>query len=245
MTGGATATRQRKTRPSAKKARYPRVVAIDGPSAAGKSSVGGLLAQRIGYPFLDTGTMYRAVTWAALRHGVDLDDETALGKLAHSLQMEVRPLTPGSQEPFAILVNGKDVTAELRRPEVEAAVSLVSRVPKVRQAMVKFQRRLAGKQPVVMAGRDIGTVVLPAANLKVYLDASLKERGHRRHQELQALGLDVTEDEVRRDLQRRDTIDSRRATSPLRPADDAIIIATDGLTLEEVVNKVLSLMERR
>lgn len=244
MTGVAAAVRGRRPRSSAKEAPFPRVIAIDGPSAAGKSTVGALLAQRLGYPFLDTGAMYRAVTWVALHHGVDLGDEMALAELARSLRMAVTPPPPGSREPSTIFVDGEDVTANLRRPEVEAAVSLVSRIPEVRRAMVKLQRKLAGKQAVVMAGRDIGTVVLPTADLKVYLDASLQERARRRHQELEALGMELTEEEVLRDLQRRDTIDSRRSTSPLRPANDAIIIATDGLTLEGVVERVLKLAER-
>lgn len=243
MTGGPVAIRRRPGS-SKKKARLPRVIAIDGPSAAGKSTVGTLLAQRLGYPFLDTGAMYRAVTWAALRHGIDLGDEMALGQLAHSLRMEVRPPAAGSLEPCTILVEGEDVTADLRRPEVEAAVSLVSRMPAVRRAMVRLQRKLAGRQAVVMAGRDIGTVVLPAADLKVYLDASLRERARRRHQELKGLGLEVTEDEVRRDLRRRDTIDSQRSTSPLRPAEDAIVIDTDDLTLEAVVERIIELVEK-
>ena len=241
MARTALALRGDRAKASGKKGRFPRVIAIDGPSAAGKSTIGTLVARSLDYPFLDTGAMYRAITWAALHRGVDLSDEAALGELANSVTMTIGPPAPASIEPCTVFVDGDDVTPHLRNPEVEAAVSLISRVPGVRRALVKMQRRLAGRQPVVMAGRDIGTVVLPRADLKVYLDASLEERARRRHRELTALGQTVTEAEVLRDLTRRDTIDSRRPTSPLRPAEDAIIIDSDGLALEEVVEKVISM----
>ena len=241
MARTALALQGNKTKAAGKKSTFPRVIAIDGPSAAGKSTVGTLLARSLGYPFLDTGAMYRAITWASLNRGIDLSDEDALGELAHSVSVTIGPPAPISIEPCTVFVDGQDVTPHLRRPEVEAAVSLVSRVPEVRRALVKIQRRLAGRRPVVMAGRDIGTVVLPKADLKVYLVASLEERTRRRQRELAALGQRVTEAEVLRDLARRDAIDSRRSMSPLRPAADAIVIDSDGLTLEEVVEKVLSL----
>lgn len=221
----------------------PRVIAIDGPAAAGKSTVGRLIASRLGYPFLDTGAIYRAMTWTALHRGVDLGDEEALTSLAESLTIDVGPPPTDGIEPSTIFVDGEDVTPFLRRTEVEAAVSLVSRIPGVRHALVRVQRDLAGRNDVVMAGRDIGTVVLPQADLKVYLDASLQERARRRHAELQALGQDFSEEDVLRDLQRRDRIDSQRAVSPLRPADDAIALDTDGLTLDEVVQRVMQLVE--
>ncbi|MFQ6020378.1 MAG: (d)CMP kinase [Dehalococcoidia bacterium] len=232
-----------KGRASVKRAGFPRVIAIDGPSAAGKSTVGILVGRRLGYLFLDTGAMYRAITLAALRRGIDLGDEGVLGELAGSAEIEMGPPRLESVETCTVSVDGDDVTTDLRRPEVEAAVSLVSRVPAVRQALVATQRRLAGHQSVVMAGRDIGTVVLPDADLKLYLDASLEERARRRHRELQALGQTVTEDQVLHDLRRRDSIDSQRSTSPLRPAEDAIIIDTDGMTLEQVVENILTLAE--
>jgi cytidylate kinase len=221
----------------------PRVVTIDGPAAAGKSTVGRMIAERLGYPFLDTGAIYRAATWAALHHGVDLEDDEALSELAASISLDVGPPTEDSIEPCTIFVDGEDVTAHLRAPEVEAAVSLVSRVAGVRKALVKVQRDLAGRNAVVMAGRDIGTVVLPDADLKLYLDASVEERARRRYAELSRLGHDVTEAGVLQDLRRRDRIDSERAVSPLRPADDAITVETDGLSLEQVVAKVAELVE--
>lgn len=244
MSDAAAAAGARKAENSRHTRTMPRVIAIDGPAAAGKSTVGRLVASHLGYPFLDTGAIYRAVTWAALHHGVDLSDEAALSELASSITIDVGPPAPDSIEPCAIFVDGEDITRQLRRPEVEAAVSLVSRVKGVRKALLKVQRDLAGRNNVVMAGRDIGTVVLPEADLKVYLDASVEERARRRFEELSALGLDVTLEGVLRDLERRDRIDSERSISPLRAAADALPIDTDGLTLEQVVQRVLDLVER-
>lgn len=221
----------------------PRVIAIDGPAAAGKSTVGRKIGTQLGYPFLDTGAIYRAATWTALHRGVDLSDEEALSDLAASISIDVGPPRSESIEPCTIFVDGQDVTQFLRQPEVEAAVSLVSRVAGVREALVQVQQELAGRNAVVMAGRDIGTVVLPKADLKVYLDASVEERARRRFAELLALAQDVTEENVLRDLRRRDRIDSERSVSPLRPADDAVALDTDGLTLEEVVQRVMELIE--
>ena len=217
----------------------PRVIAMDGPAAAGKTTVGRQLAAALGYPFLDTGTMYRAITWAALQRGTALSDEEALSRLATSVRMEIGPPATGSIEACTISLDSEDLTAQLRRPEVESAVSQVSRVSGLRLEMVRIQRELADRQPVVMVGRDIGTVVLPNADLKVYLDASVTERATRRYQELSALAHDVTPQAVLADLRRRDRIDSQRAESPLQAAEDAIVINTDGLSLNEVVQQVL------
>ena len=239
----ATAAAKSQAKDSRQRGATPRVIAIDGPAAAGKSTVGRMIAARLGYPFLDTGAIYRAATWAALHRGVDLSDEDALSDLAASLSLDVGPPTPDSIEPCTIFVDGDDVTPHLRQPEVEAAVSLVSRVAGVREALVKVQRELAGRNAVVMAGRDIGTVVLPRADLKVYLDASVEERARRRHAELSTLGMGLSQEEVRRDLSRRDRIDSERSVSPLRPAEGAVVIDSDGLTLEEVVQRLAELIE--
>jgi len=222
-----------------------RTIAIDGPSAAGKSSVGYRVAQRLGYPFLDTGAMYRALTWLALQRGVDIEDAQALGHLARQVNVRLDSPLPGSPERCSIWVDGENLTPMLRRPEVEAAVSLVSRAPALRRAMVAIQRRLARRGPLVMAGRDIGTVVLPKAELKVYLDASMDERVRRRGKEMAALGRAVSEAEVRRNIFHRDSIDSSRKTAPLRPAADAIIIDTDDLNEEQVVQRVMALAEAK
>ncbi|MDO8616189.1 MAG: (d)CMP kinase [Dehalococcoidia bacterium] len=229
--------------PSADRPRAPRVIAVDGSAASGKSTIGRLLAARLGYPFLDTGIMYRAITWAAIQRGIALGDGQALSGLAASARLDVVLPPPGSPDAARITVDGRDVTADLRRPEVEDAVSLVSRVAGVREALVQEQREIASHHPIVMAGRDIGTVVLPRADLKVYLDASLKERARRRYREFAAQRPDVTEEMVLADLRRRDQIDSQRAVSPLRPARDAVIVQTDGLSQDKVLRRVLALVE--
>jgi len=221
----------------------PRVIAVDGSAASGKSTVGRRLAEKLGYPFLDTGLMYRAVTHAALDRGIDVSDHKALARLASEMHLEVGSPHPDSAETCSISIDGVDVTPQLRREDVEDAVSLVSRVPGVREALVRQQRVIAGRQSMVMAGRDIGTVVLPAADLKIYLDASISERARRRHAEFSNHGRSVTRDIVLEDLRRRDQIDSERAVSPLRPAEDAVVIGTDGLTQEEVLAKVLRLVD--
>jgi len=227
------------------KKKLPRTIAIDGPSASGKSSVGHLVAERLGYLFLDTGATYRALTWLALQRGVHLEDEQGLAGLAARVERKLGPPAAGACERCPNWVDGEDRTSVLRRPEGETGVSLVSRVPQVRRAMVALQRRLASRRKVVMAGRDIGTVVLPNADLKVYLDASPEERARRRQEEMAALGRPFTESDVRQRILRRDAIDSEREDSPLRAAADAIVINTDGLNQEQVVEKVLTLAEGR
>lgn len=218
---------------------YPRRIAVDGSAASGKSTVGRRLAERLGYAFLDTGVMYRAVTLAALGRGADLDDSAALGELARSLPIGVSLEDVGGTR---ITIDGVDVTADLRSQRVEDAVSIVSRAPEVREALVAKQRDIAGRQPIVMAGRDIGTVVLPGADLKIYLDASIEERARRRYADFLASGHEVSEEIVLEDIRRRDQIDSEREVSPLRPASDAVVIATDGLTLEQVMDRVMALV---
>jgi cytidylate kinase len=202
------------------------------------------VARQLGYRFVDTGAMYRAITWLALERGVDPGDAEALARLAAEATMSVEAAT-GPEDHARVLVNGRDATPSLREPAIEGAVSQVSAVPEVRAAMVAIQRRLAAGGGVVMAGRDIGTVVLPDAELKVYLDASVDERARRRAAELQAKGVAADVAIVRDELARRDAYDSGRAVSPLRPADDAEHIDTDGLTLDEVVERVLELARCR
>ena len=211
----------------------PGTVALDGPVASGKSSVGLRLSQRWGHTFIDTGMMYRAITWWALRNGIAPDDPRS-GELAGRIHMDVRPGPAGT----SVFVDGIDVTADLRDPALEAAVSRYAAVPAVRRVLVEQQRRLAAEGPVVMAGRDIGTVVLPDAELKVYLQASVRERAERRAAELP--GPPSVED-VEAALRERARLDSERDVSPLRPADDAIIIDTDDLALDEVVERIVTL----
>ena len=220
------------------------LIAVDGSAASGKSTVGRLLAARLGYRFLDTGIMYRAVTWAALHRGVDVHDAGVLTVLASAINMRVELPNPGSAEEASVIIDGRDVTALLRSPEVDENVSFVSRVAGVREALVRRQRDIAEQGRIVMAGRDIGTVVLPDAELKVYLDASPEERARRRHADFVRTGRQATEDDVFQDLRRRDQIDSERDVSPLRAAHDAVLITTDGMTSDDVLERVLELAER-
>ena len=212
----------------------PRLVTIDGPVAVGKSTVGKLLAGKLGYCFIDTGAMYRALAWKALKLGLDPEDEEKLSELARSTAMEFS----GDGE---LLVDGRVVSHELRQPSVEERVSLVSRIAGVREAMVAQQQAIAREIGAVMAGRDIGTVVLPRAELKVYLEASAEERARRRYRELSRQGKAVDYASVLNDLKRRDKIDSQRAVSPLCPASDAYIIDTEGLEVEVVVERISTL----
>lgn len=206
--------------------------------ASGKTVVGRLLAQRLGFRFLDTGAMYRAVTLAALRKGIDLADEEALTRLADSLELRLVPGDSGDR----LLMDGEDVTDLLRQQKVERGVSLVARVPGVRAAMVRQQQAIAREGPVVMVGRDIGTVVLPDARVKVFLKASVDVRARRRYEELRARGLSPDYQEVRADLLRRDKLDTERSASPLRPAEGAVQIDTDNLSIEEVAQRVVAIL---
>ena len=201
------------------------------------------MAGRLEYRFLDTGEMYRALTWFVLESSVDPADQERLGEIASQVSMTIGAAPAGSGQHSRVLVEGKDATSFLVRPDVEGAVSLVSRVPAVRQAMVAIQRRIAAEGAIVMAGRDIGTTVLPDAALKVYLDASPEERARRRQRQAAARGEKTTLDSVLEELARRDAIDSSRETSPLRPAADAVIIKTDGLNLVQVVERIMALTQ--
>ncbi len=212
----------------------PATIAIDGPGAVGKSAIGSLLAQRLGYRFLDTGAMYRALTWLALELGIDLEDEKALEELASGARIELAA--------EAVMVAGRDVTGDIRGEEVERGVSLVAKVAGVRRALVAQQRQMAQGGRVVVAGRDIGTVVLPRAELKLYLAASPEERARRRHLELVQRGEKAHYEQVLAELKRRDKIDSERALAPLQPAPDAKIIDTDGLNIEQVLAEIMGII---
>ncbi len=221
----------------------PLIIAIDGPAASGKSTIGKRIAERLGYLFFDTGVMYRAVTWMALQSGIDLHDEGALTRLAEETPIEVAPASRFDGRVCDVLVGGRDITWETRRPEVDSHVSLVSSYSGVRRALSAQQRRIGLRGCVVMAGRDIGTVVLPEADLKVYLDASAEERARRRYVELVARGEPADYQTILTAVLERDRIDSTRAVAPLRPADDAVIINTDGLTADQVFDRVWALCQ--
>ena len=219
-------------------------VAIDGPSGAGKSTIAKIVARELGYLYLDTGAMYRAVTLAALRRGLDFrGDGSSIAALAESLRIDLAPAAPGSKGP-TVMVDGAPVTDQIRGPEVGHHVSLTAAIPGVRRALVRRQREIAGQGGAVLDGRDIGTAVLPEAEVKVFLTASLDERARRRLKEQLGRGFDVTFDEVRRELAERDRIDSSRQMDPLRRAADAVLVDSTGMTIEEVAAEVMKLCRR-
>ncbi len=196
--------------------------------------MGRAVAELLGWPFLDTGAMYRAVTRSALRLGIDVEDESALAVLAAGMSMR---LEAGEDGVYRLWADGEDVTDELRTPEIDRNVSAVSKVPAVRRTLVEQQRAIAAEAPVVMAGRDIGTVVLRDAPVKAFLTASIEERARRRTLEDPAADFERT----RLALERRDAIDSGREDSPLMPAEDAVVIDTDGLDVEEIARRIVVL----
>ena len=222
----------------------PRTIAIDGPAGAGKSTIGALVAERLGYLFLDTGAMYRAIALAALRNEVDPNDTERLAKLAGESRVTIGPPTVRDGRAYTVLLHGADVTWDIRSPEVDRIVSQVARVPAVRDIMVEQQRELARRGRVVMVGRDIGTVVLPDADRKIYLTASAAERAKRREEELRARGQVRPRQELLQEILRRDQMDSERKVAPLRTADDAVVVQTDGLSVGQALDKVLAIVTR-
>jgi CMP/dCMP kinase len=215
------------------------IIAIDGPAGSGKSTLGENLANRLGYLYFDTGVMYRAVTLEALERSISTDDEDAVTNLTSQIQIDVRPPSKPDGRAYDVIVDGQDVTWAIRRSEVEANVSQVSAYPGVRESLATAQRRIGLRGEVVMVGRDIGTVVLPEADLKVYLDASVEERAKRRYREMRARGIPAQLQTVLESMLARDQIDSTRETSPLRAAPDAIILDSDHLNAEQVLERVL------
>lgn len=219
----------------------PSIIAIDGPAASGKSTLGLKVAEALGYLFFDTGVMYRAVTWAALDRDIDVSDEAKVTALAEEMPIDVAPASKSDGRACDVLVAGKDITWETRLPAVEANVSVVSAYPGVRAALSRQQRRIGQRGRIVMVGRDIGTVVLPEADLKIYLDASAAERARRRFKEMTARGADVDFEEILEKVIARDRIDSTRDVAPLKAAADAVVIDSDKMSVDEVFEKVLAL----
>ena len=219
----------------------PNIIAIDGPAASGKSTLGRRLADFLGYLFFDTGVMYRAVTWGALQSGLEIKDESAVTDLAETAQIDVCPPSKDDGRPCDVLLDGVDITWETRRPDVEANVSPVSAYRGVRQALASQQRRIGLRGRVVMVGRDIGTVVLPEADLKIYLDASAEERARRRYREILQRGGQADYEQILAGVRSRDEIDSNRAFSPLRAAEDAVILDSDRMNADDVFATVEAL----
>lgn len=219
----------------------PLTVAMDGPVGAGKSTIADVVAQRLGILHLDTGAMYRAVGLSALRRGIQLNDEAALEKLCGEIELAVAYHAEGMH----IFVDGEDVTGMIRTEEVSMATSTVSKIAGVRRAMVAMQRKLAAETPMLLDGRDIGTRVLPDAPVKIYLTADAEERARRRWEQLKEKGTEVPYEQVLEDLRRRDDQDMNRTVDPLRPAEDAVIVDTTGLTFDESVEKILAVIKER
>lgn len=216
----------------------PDIVAIDGPAASGKSTIANILAQRWGYLYFDTGVMYRAITWLALDNGVPVEDEQAVTELARTVDIDVRSPSVDDGREYDVLADGDDVTWEIRRPEVDRNVSQVAAYPGVRDALTAQQRRIGLRGNVIMVGRDIGTVVLPEADMKIYLDASAEERARRRYQQRLERGEDVAFKPILEGMKKRDEIDSTREVAPLRAAKDALILDSDDMSIEEVVKEI-------
>ena len=210
------------------------VIAIDGPVAAGKTVVGRKLAQQLGFRYLDTGVMYRAITWLSLQREIPAEDEEALGQLARD-----NPIRLQGQDSDKVLIGGAQVGPELRDPSVDRRVSLVSQVSQVRRALVQQQRALAKEGKIVLVGRDIGTVVLPGADLKIFVTASLEERARRRWRDQLAQRTETNYQQVLEETRSRDELDSHRADSPLKPAEDAWQMSTEDLSVDQVVNLIL------
>ncbi len=217
------------------------VIAIDGPAGSGKSTTARLLAQRLGYVYLDTGAMYRAFTLKVLRKGLDIHDEEALARLARETEIRLEPSPQG----VSVFLDGEDVTDKIRTPQIDRAISVVSQVKGVRERMVDLQREMGRQGGIVAEGRDIGTVVFPNADVKVFLVASPEARAERRLKDLKAQGIRLSKAEVLADILRRDKLDSTRAVSPLRKADDAFELDTSSLTIREQVEKILEWVEKK
>jgi cytidylate kinase len=221
----------------------PSIIAIDGPAASGKSTIGLRLANELGYLFFDTGVMYRAITWLALQRGIDIDDEAAVTALAEEAQIDVAPASKPDGRICDVLVDGRDITWDTRTRRVDENVSIVAAYAGVRRALSQQQRRIGQRGRIVMVGRDIGTVVLPEADLKIYLDATAEERARRRYDEIVARGGKTEFESILKRVVERDRIDSTRDVAPLKAADDAVVLDSDQLNADQVFERVLALVK--
>jgi len=211
------------------------IIAIDGPAGSGKSTVAKLLAKKIGYAYIDTGAMYRALTLKALREAVDLNDEEKLSKLFNSTELDI---ISDKTADIAVMLDGENVTSLIRTPELTEKVAYIARVAAVREKMKDMQRKIGARGESVFEGRDIGTAIFPEAKYKFYVDADFDERSRRRHKELIEKGIDISLDDVSRDLQTRDHKDMTRKIGPLKIADDAMRIDTTNMAIDEAVDKI-------
>jgi len=220
------------------------VIAIDGPAASGKSTTSKLVAERLGYLNVDTGAMYRAITLKVLRSNIEPSDSDAIDKLVEDTSVRLEQMN----DQIKVFLDNQDVTKDIRSPEVTAAVSAVSAIPKVRELMVRMQREIGKNGGVVLEGRDIGTVVFPDADLKIFMIANVDERAHRRQKDLERIGVQVNLEKLIEDINERDYKDSHRNLSPLKKAKDAIVLDTTNLTIDEqvdfIVNKAKEMMKK-
>lgn len=220
--------------------KLPKNIAIDGPVAAGKTTVGKLVAEKLSYLCLDTGFFYRTVTYLALKKGIDVKNDAETGKIAQFDDIEIK----AKEGKTLIYSNGEDITSFLRTPQVDSNVSFPSKNPLVRSALTPRMREFAEKNKVIMLGRDIGTIVLPNADLKIWLDADIETRAKRRSLEQKNKKIVVTEKQVLEDMLKRDKIDSERKVAPMLKSPDAITINTSSMSIEEVVEKVIQLCKK-
>ncbi len=217
-------------------------IAIDGPAGAGKSTIAKAASKKIGFVYIDTGAMFRAVGIAALRRNIDINgDKESVEAMLEEISIDIAHGENGQE----IFLNRENVSTEIRMPEVSVAASDISKIPAVRKKLLELQRSIAEKTDVIMDGRDIGTVVLPDAQLKIFLTASVEERAMRRYKELIEKGVECDFDEVKKDMEYRDKNDSEREIAPLKPADDGVIVDTTGNSLEESVETILNLINER
>ncbi len=221
------------------------VICIDGPAASGKTTIARALADQLGFFYLDTGVLYRAVTHVGLERGIEPGDADGLEKLAREVTIEVKPAPPGDPRQTVVIADGDDISLAIRSPRVDANVSEVSAHREVRSALVDVQRAVADKGGVIMAGRDMGTVIWPEAEVKLFLVAGQQERARRRQRQAEEQGTELDFRTVLAELQRRDEYDSSREVAPLRPAPDAVIIDTTDLTIDQVVQRALEIVEQK
>lgn len=218
------------------------IIAIDGPAGAGKSTVARTVARKLGYLFINTGAMYRAVAWKSLKEGISMEDRDRIGRLAEESGIELR----GTVDSMRVMIDGEDITEKIVTPEVSRAASMVSSIPAVRRALVARQQTIAAEGCVVMEGRDIGTRVFPNAEVKIYLDATSNARAERRYLEDQSRGIALGSlDQMKSEIEDRDERDKTRADSPLIQASDAVYIDSSGMTIDEVVDQIMKIVESK
>lgn len=221
------------------------IIAIDGPAAVGKSTIGKLIARELGFLYIDTGAIYRAITWKVLKNNININDENVISNMVSNTYITIEEANCKSlNDYYHIFVDGEDVAEEIRNPRIDQNVSQIARLPKIRKQLIYLQRILAEKGDIVMEGRDIGSVILPKADIKFYFTASEEERIKRRHKELMNKGYSIDYEKVKKQIIQRDKIDSRRKYAPLIKAKDAILIDSTEKSIEEVKDKILKIVKK-